>query len=83
MSRSGIPPQINASLIREARMIFKTFMAHRTTDRFNSANYGKQSTPQVISLTCSFCLKSEKRVPEPAITVTNGNAVCHLHMSVA
>jgi hypothetical protein len=31
-SNYRVPPQINASLMREMRMIFKTFMAHRTTD---------------------------------------------------
>lgn len=79
-SNYRVPPQINASLMRELRMVFKTFMAHRTTDRYNANAYSK---PQVISLTCALCLKSEKKMPEPAITVMNGNAVCHLHMSVA
>lgn len=63
---------INASLIREARMIYQNIFG-----RGPAGNVRSESMP---TLKCAFCIVIRKRKPENAITTVNGQAVCHDHM---
>jgi hypothetical protein len=82
------PPHVNASLIREGRMIFQQLSgifgtANSRPTNFNdvmvaeaAAKAAKKAQP---SLYCAFCLHVRKTNPDPAMTVINGHAVCSDH----
>lgn len=72
--RSNIP-NVNASLIREVRMIVQQFFRHKESATFWES---KPPRPQVAVLKCSFCVDIRKR-PLDADTVINGYAVCPKH----
>lgn len=83
MSRTYGPgrniPNVNASLIRELRMIVNQFF--RTKENINFDNsFKRPEKTHVIALTCEPCLRSAATTPEPAITVSKGFAVCHRHL---
>lgn len=60
---------INASLIREIRMAYQHLFG-RSPGMATSYS----------TLKCSFCLRNEKKKPQDAITVRNGNALCATHI---
>lgn len=76
-------PNVNASLIREVRMIAQQFFRSKSDASFWNS-YSKVNSPKekthIISLTCAPCIRTGRGTPEPAITVTKGEAVCHIHM---
>jgi hypothetical protein len=93
MSRNygyGRTPRVNASLIREARIIFQQLHAALGTPKLdrqqqqkpptNMWDTLKQPEVKVVALTCEPCLRSAVGTPEPAITVSKGFAVCHRHL---
>lgn len=95
MSRQFGNPRVNASLIREGRMIFQQLSqifgerskvdnvyAMRAAQAQAEADIAKAKAEKthVISLTCEPCIRSAVTTPEPAITVSKGFAVCHKHL---
>lgn len=60
-------------------MIIQQFLRHRQSMNFWSPTPKTEKT-HIISLTCAACMRSGRAIPEPAITVTKGEAVCHIHM---
>lgn len=69
---------INASLIREARMIYQNIFG-----RAPAGPKAKSASLHFPTLKCGFCITVRKRKPEDAITVVNGQACCHDHMYYA
>lgn len=74
----GTPVYINASLIREARMIYQNLFGGRAP-----GPQAKSATMHFPTLKCGFCIVVRKKRPEDAITVVNGHACCHDHMYYA
>lgn len=62
---------INASLLREARMIYQ----HLFRKSPGSIPFQQQES----SLSCAFCIQVRRGKPEKAITIMNGQAVCRAH----
>jgi hypothetical protein len=73
MSRTRVP-NVNASLLREIRMAYQLVFGKQELKQSASA---RSESPM---LKCCFCLNVRKNEPSPAITVLNGQAVCHDHM---
>lgn len=73
----GTPVYINASLIREARMIYQNIFGRAPGPR------GQSAAMHTSTLKCSFCINVRKKRPDDAITVINGQAACHDHMYYA
>lgn len=92
---SGRNPNINASLIREGRMIFQQLsqiFGDRQPQRATSYNdvliekaraeaeVKKAKALEVPALKCAVCLGSTSTDPvRDAVTIANGNAVCVTH----
>lgn len=67
---------VNASLIREVRMIATRFFETRpSTPRL-------RSVPTLPSLLCNLCLHELRNKPKDAVTIVNGQAVCMEHRNV-
>lgn len=67
MSRGRVP-NVNASLIREARMLYQQFFAGRPNLTLRTP-----ATPKAPVLKCGF------RCSQDALYVINGWSVCRLH----
>lgn len=74
--RSNVP-NVNASLIREIRMIAQQFFRHKDTEAFLGSRSQK---PSIAVLKCAPCLRANRKKPHDAITIDNGRAVCEEHM---
>lgn len=87
-SRNGIPNQLNASLIREVRMIAQQFFRSKENNTFWETYHGRTKaaapTPPTPPLKCARCVAQGKSrtgfTPRDAITVFEGTAVCELHL---
>jgi hypothetical protein len=94
MSRTSYrgTPQVNASLIREGRMIFQQLrqMFGESNGRIDNVYAMKaaqaqaeadiaKAKAQAVVLKCSVCLIEDKETP--AVTVANGDAVCRPHLT--
>lgn len=66
---------INASLIREARMIYQHLFG-----RPPGQSKAQSASMHFPALKCGFCIVVRKKRPEDALTIVNGQAVCHDHM---
>lgn len=84
MSRNGIPTQLNASLIREVRMIAQQFFRSRENTGFWNGYHGKTSaTPEAPALKCARCVGLKRRGQtkvNDAITLFEGTALCEDHL---
>lgn len=65
-----VGPNVNASLIREVRMVAQQFFGHRQKPLFETVQ---------ATLKCIFCLKEGNLRPKDAITIADGQAVCSGH----
>lgn len=72
-------PNVNASLIREVRMIINQFFRHKESETFWGS---RASKPQIAVLKCGVCMEFSNR-PKDAITVYDGTAMCQPHAGVA
>lgn len=82
MSRSR-GPNVNASLIHEARMLFQQFLSGRQPNFYSVPFSEKRSKPPVCLhpvLKCGLCTGIEPRVAE---FVINGFSVCVIHADKA
>lgn len=68
---------INASLIREARMIYQNVFGRAPGPQPKSA------AMHFPTVKCGFCIIVRKKRPEDALTIVNGHACCHDHMYYA
>lgn len=71
--RSNVP-NVNASLIREVRMIAQQFFRHKN---FFEPRY---QAPKIPALKCCFC-RDVKKKPQEATEVIQGYSVCPNHAS--
>lgn len=70
-------PHMNASLIREVRMIAQQFFQTKRDETFwGSRSPAPKAAP---ALKCVVCLR-ESSVARNAVTICNGNAVCQQHL---
>lgn len=82
-------PRLNASLIREGRMIFQqlqqVFGNHQPrTTSFNDVliEEAKAKAAQAPTLKCAVCLAAgTAEKANQAITIANGDAVCQQHLA--
>jgi hypothetical protein len=63
-------PNVNASLLHEFRMIAEQILQFRP----------KAKSHHSSGLKCAFCITIRKDKPNDALTVINGQSVCHDHM---
>lgn len=84
MSRK--PPNVNASLIREGRMIFQQlqqmFGGSGKVDNYyamRAAEAQAKAQQKTPALVCVFCFRLRSK-PMDAVTIANGQAVCGDHM---
>jgi hypothetical protein len=95
MSRQFGNPRVNASLIREGRMIFQQLsqiFGDRQPQRATSYNdvliekaraeaeVKKARALEVPALKCAVCLSSNSTTVRDAVTIANGDAVCVTHL---
>lgn len=88
MSRNGIPNQLNASLIREVRMIAQQFFRSKENSTFWETYHGRTKaaapTPPTLHLKCARCFGLRKSkpdlIPKDAVTMFEGTAVCEDHI---
>lgn len=79
MSRA-LPP-VNASLIREFRMIAQQFFRSQETVSFWQSRRTQNAEP-TTALKCVTCLRSNKQLkPRAAVAISDGQSVCMLHLS--
>lgn len=67
-------PNVNASLIREIRMIAQQLFRHKNLSK-------SEKTAPAPVLRCGECMKVTSRLI-PAVTIYNGTAVCLNHVSI-
>lgn len=79
-------PNVNASLIREIRMIaqqafaaFRNGSEPRVQQRYKQRSPFYQGETLPVTLECCFCLRLRTK-PKVAVTVQNGQAVCGDHI---
>lgn len=78
MSRSRYGYNVNASLLREVRMIFQHFFSSRESQAF--WNSRKPAAPKSSPpLQCVGCIRERRSVVKNAIAVSQGNSVCEEH----
>lgn len=85
MSRNSIPNQLNASLIREVRMIAQQFFRSKENSTFWENYHGKKKTVVAPTMTwkCARCLAINRARPKDvndAVTFFEGTAVCEQHL---
>lgn len=87
-------PQVNASLIREGRMIFQQLQqifgsgsridnvyAMRAAQAASEAEIAKaKAQAQTPALKCAVCLGGDSTTVRDAVTIANGDAVCVTHL---
>ena len=94
MSRR-VPPKVNASLIREGRMIFNqlsqifgnsdkvdNIYAMKAAQAKAEADIAKAKHKPMM-LRCARCIKLKNTPIHEAVTIYNGNALCDSHTIVA
>lgn len=81
MSSRRYGHNVNASLIRELRMIAQDFFYTQRSNKNSIFNPKRQAASQpTATLKCSFCLNVRKNKPQDAVTVINGHAACDDHL---
>lgn len=87
MARNGIPNQLNASLIREVRMIAQQFFRSKENSTFWESYHGKAPAAKVqvqySPLKCARCVGNRLKDPKDAkdaITIFEGTALCQDHI---
>lgn len=77
MSRRGNFPNVNASLIHEARMLFQQFIGGRQENYYSMKIAEAQAKAHpLIALKCAFCATD-------AVRIINGQSVCVNHEAKA
>lgn len=77
MPRNRNVPNVNASLIREVRMIAQQFFRSKDSQAF-WGRHAPTPPPAAFRLKCSQCMETTSE-PQTAVTVYNGNALCEKH----
>lgn len=73
-------PHANASLMHEVRMIAMVAVPV-LVPILKQLKFSHKEKTHIVGLTCATCLQVVNvGVPEPAITVVNGHAVCARHI---
>jgi hypothetical protein len=72
---------VNASLIREVRMIAQQLLLARSMSGMTKANSKRQDLSHISSLKCIHCLREGNPRPRNAIAVSNGDSICDNHSS--
>lgn len=72
---------VNASLIRELRMIAQNFFRHKEDMSFWGS---RSSAPSAPAMKCARCLGTKKGNPQlrvnDAVTIFDGTALCEAHV---
>lgn len=78
MTRRTVPAQINASLLRELRLIAQSFFISRSVERSSSNRH--MPSRQASTFKCVPCMRNDPRTAKSAVAIEDGYSVCADHI---